>query len=231
MSTAPLQSSRLHYDPMETFEAFQARQRHAYRRGKEAWHARLINGQALQLYDELVRYVGANQFCWVNEETLAEQLGRSLSTIKRWVQQLVQANLIHRERRFGGSSLTYVTAYDVEDHAVDAVVVPDPSVGASEPSQDYVVDAPDSTSMPVEAVAEGGAAPAPHVLFFGRDDEPSISSFSDCDSVKNQHLNVDGGGTPAHDIMFEPDEETASTERLQAEGVIDRGVLHELRQH
>src|SRR3712207_8291687 len=67
MSTAPLQSSRLHYDPMETFEAFQARQRHAYRRGKEAWHARLINGQALQLYDELVRYVGANQFCWVKD--------------------------------------------------------------------------------------------------------------------------------------------------------------------
>src|SRR3712207_5815946 len=136
MSTAALPPSRLHYNPTETFEAFQARQRHAYRRGKEAWRARLISGQALQLYDELVRYVGANQFCWVNEETLATQLGRSLSTIKRWVQQLVQANLIHRERRFGGSSLTYVTAYDdVEDHATDAVVAPDASVGVSELSR------------------------------------------------------------------------------------------------
>ena len=186
MSTTPLQPSRLSYDPTETFEAFQARQRHAYCRGKAAWRARQISGQALQLYDELVRYVGTHQFCWVKEETLAAQLGRSLSTIKRWMQQLAHANLIHRERRFGGSSLTYVTAYEVAEHAVDQDVAPGVGTDVSLPSEDAVP--PCSTASAgtlVETAEQGGAAPAAPGLFFGRDSEPSISSSLDRDPVKS----------------------------------------------
>ena len=85
MSTAPAQPSHLLYDPQETFEAFQNRQRSAYQAGKLAWRAGLVNGQALQMYDELVRYFGANKFCWVKAETLAAQLGLGVSTIKRWM--------------------------------------------------------------------------------------------------------------------------------------------------
>src|SRR4051812_11997015 len=117
MSTAPFRPSHLLYHPQETFEAFQSRQRSAYQAGKQAWRAGRVNGQALQLYDELVRSVGANSFCWVKEETLAAQLGRSASTIKRWMSLLVQAGLIRRGRRFGHSSLTTITAYHRDDLA------------------------------------------------------------------------------------------------------------------
>src|SRR5215213_6306128 len=89
------------HDPRETFEQFQARQRAAYQAGKWAWREGAISSQALQLYDELVRVVGANTVGWIKEETLAERLRRSVCTIRRWMRQLVQADLIRRGRRFG----------------------------------------------------------------------------------------------------------------------------------
>jgi hypothetical protein len=88
MTGASFQPAHLRYNPHETLAAFQARQRHAYQAGKAAWREGRINAQALQLYEELVRYVGANTCAWVKEETLASELGRSVSTIKRWMQQL-----------------------------------------------------------------------------------------------------------------------------------------------
>src|ERR687894_1244819 len=110
MTAAPL--THLRYDAHEPLAAFRERQRHAYQAGKDAWRDAQITAQALQLYEELVRFVGANRYAWVKEETLAVELRRSASTIKRWMQQLVDANLIRRERRFGATSLTYLTAYD-----------------------------------------------------------------------------------------------------------------------
>ncbi len=106
------QPSHLLYNAHETLEEFRERQCRAYHTGKLAWREGLINGQALQLYNELVRCVGANKFAWVKEDTLAELLGRSVSTIKRWMSQLVSAELIRRGRRFGTSSLTYIVAYN-----------------------------------------------------------------------------------------------------------------------
>src|SRR5687768_14701933 len=106
------QPSHLLYNVHETLEEFRSRQRGAYEAGKLAWRAGLINGQALQLYNELVQCVGANKFAWVKEDRLAEQLGRSVSTIKRWMSQLVSAQLIRRGRRFGSASLTYIVAYN-----------------------------------------------------------------------------------------------------------------------
>src|ERR687885_1505985 len=130
MTTASLHPTQLRYNPHETLAAFQARQRHAYQAGKAAWHARQINAQALQLYEELVRYVGANTYAWVKEETLASDLGRSVSTIKRWMQQLVQAQLIRRGRRFGATSLTSLTTYDPADPAPE----PDDARDAAPPT-------------------------------------------------------------------------------------------------
>ena len=104
--------AHLRYDAHEPLPAFRERQRQAYQAGKSAWRDSQITAQALQLYEELVRFVGANRFAWVKEQTLAGELRRSASTIKRWMQQLVEANLIRRERRFGATSLTYITAYE-----------------------------------------------------------------------------------------------------------------------
>src|SRR5690349_13498032 len=95
----------------EPRETFQARQRQAYNAGKVAWRDDRINGQALQLYEELVRRVGANLYCWIGEETLAMELGRSTSTIKRWMRQLIAARLIRRDRQFGHTTHTYISAY------------------------------------------------------------------------------------------------------------------------
>src|SRR5919199_2183834 len=128
MTAAGLHPTHLRYNPHETLAAFQARQRHAYQAGKTAWRAGRINAQALQLYEELVRYVGANTCAWVKEETLARELDRSVSTIKRWMQQLVQAQLIRRGRRFGATSLTFLTAYD----PVDAAAVQDDAQDATQ---------------------------------------------------------------------------------------------------
>ena len=97
------QPSHLLFNVHETLEEFRSRQRGAYHAGKLAWREGLINAQALQLYNELVQCVGANQFAWVKEETLAEVLDRSVSTIKLWIRQLVSAGLIRRGRRFGTS--------------------------------------------------------------------------------------------------------------------------------
>src|ERR671932_351510 len=119
MTAASLPPAHLRCNPHETLTAFQARQRHAYQAGKAAWREGRINAQALQLYEELVRYVGANSYAWVKEETLASDLGRSVSRIKRWMQQLVQAQLIRRGRRFGATSLTALTAYDAADPEPD----------------------------------------------------------------------------------------------------------------
>ena len=94
MTAAAMQPPYFRYNPAETLDAFQARQRAAFNAGKAAWRAGEINGQALQLYEVLVRYVGMNQRAWVKEPTLVEELGRSKSTIVRWMQQLVGAGLI-----------------------------------------------------------------------------------------------------------------------------------------
>src|ERR671933_231147 len=146
--------AHLRYDPQEPLPAFRERQRHAFQVGKAAWRDAQITAQALQLYEELVRFVGANRFAWVKEATLADELRRSASTIKRWMQQLVDAHLIRRERRFGATSLTYITAYD-----------------AAEP------DAPEAPAVDADVLS--AADPAPVVLPAAcADDVPGAPTFS-----------------------------------------------------
>jgi hypothetical protein len=237
MTAAPL--THLRYDAHEPLPAFRERQRHAYQAGKAVWRDGRISAQVLLLYEELVRFVGANRFAWVKEETLALELRRSVSTIKRWMQQLVRVGLILRERRFGATSLTYIAAYDrdgepevssEQDSAADARQAANPSsVVLADTRVDDVQGVPSDVAHE-ENSAGSGAGQRAAGLFFGRTDEPSIGSSLRRDSFKRQHVKISGGGTTAHDIRSDDEDATLSMDRLEAEGVSDRNVLHELRQ-
>lgn len=230
MTAAAVQPGRPLYDPRETLEDFRSRQREAYQAGKLAWRDGTISGQALQLYDELVRVVGANKFGWIKEETLAALLVRSVSTVKRWMSQLVRARLIRRDRRFGGSSLTYITAYDIGDTPEDQDTADDAPASTEEPP---VADRPAAHGTPETPalVEQIGADPAPADAapdaFFAPADAPSISSVVSRHTL-TQTLNPAGGGlqVPAATNDLVPTTET--TRRLQGEGVCAPQVLEEL---
>lgn len=244
MSAAPAQPSYLQYDPQETFEAFQCRQRSAYQAGKQAWRAGLVNGQALQLYDELVRYVGANRFCWVKEETLAAQLGRSESTIKRWMRQLVEVGLISRGRRFGQTSLTFITAYCTDESTEQAepqeqlLAVSAPPLEASHQGAERLTDtrkelhqANSPTPMLDHPEHAQECQAVPPAACGEPKNEPSISSFLLPHTYKDHHVKIGGGGKNTPTQAPERIEGTATTIRLQDEGVNDPDVLHELQEH
>ncbi|MBA3946157.1 MAG: hypothetical protein H0X37_16535, partial [Herpetosiphonaceae bacterium] len=211
MSAIAFQAVRPMYDVEETAHAFQARQRAAYLAGKATWRDGRISGQALQLYDELVRYVGANRFCWVKEETLADLLHRSVSTIKRWMQQLVDVHLIRRDRRFGLSSLTAITAYDTgADSAQAGQEVATPSAPTNQPARRLPASDGDGGAAP--AGIDAHRLPATADGFFPSADEPSISSFLDPHTLKNpmKHL---GGGISERTETTEPAGEIATITR------------------
>ncbi len=182
-----------------------------------------------------MRFVGANRFTWVKEATLAVELHRSMSTIKRWMQQLVVARLIRRDRRFGATSLTYIVAYDVDDahgdHLEEEPGHANAAGSTSLVSQADHCEEPADISTPVDGGEEGVQVSPALELFFGRTSEPSISSFLVQDSVKNQNPKIGGDGTSTRDIRSEIDGQTPAISQLQAEGVVDTGVLRELRHH
>jgi hypothetical protein len=232
MSAAAIQPPALRYAPTETLAAFQARQRAAFQAGKAAWRAGQINGQALQLYETLVRYVGMNHFAWVKELTLVEELGRSKSTIVRWMQQLVGAGLIRRPRRFGASSLTYITAYDIDDSDsddLDDAPADEHTSDEARPTPEVEADQPALADSSPAAAPDDQLAPAA-ASFFGRTSEPSINPFSRRDLIKNPQLNPGGGGIAAGSQNAGV-EATAATTRLQQEGVLSPQVLAELHEH
>jgi len=230
--------SRHHYDVHETLETLQARQRRAYNAGKNAWREGLINGQALQLYEVLVRRVGANQYCWIGEDALAEELRRSVSTIKRWMRQLVLARLIRRGRQFGYTTHTFIGAYDQSDEPEQCIKAMDVSPGEPE----YRIEQPPETTCEAMGQAPGAgqsvaAAPSDEQvasrkdLFVGLKNGLSIGSFLVPDTIKNQHVNSIGGGKVSTRKASEISEETETTARLQTEGVVDPDVLNQLKDH
>ena len=219
----------------ETREDMQARQRQAYGTGKEAWKEGRITGQVLQLYEELVRRVGGNPYCWIGEEALATDLNRSVSTIKRWMRQLVEAGLIRRERQFGHTTHTYIVAYDdycmTEKAAVAATnsTARKPRTLKQQPASSCRQSIPEISSAHIHegttqtqiASAEKSEQPVE------RKDELSISSDSSRDSIKNQHLKLLGGGSGSES---DHRRETTSSIRLQEEGVCDSDVVGELQE-
>ncbi len=230
MLAAHPQSLQLAYDPSEPLEAFRVRQRRAYDAGEQAWREGSINAQAQKLYNLLVRYVGAHRFCWVGEETLAAELSKDVSTIKRWIRQLRAAHLVRRERRYGHASLTFITAYDqtgapsvVEqnhDVEVDTWRSHPTCNGSSGPSE-----------APVDAIADvSEAVVAPVAQSSGPTNASSISAFLPQDTLKDQELKGNsGGGKLGIDITNMPVEETAATDYLQTEGIVAPAVLDELK--
>jgi len=211
----------------------QARQRQAYCAGKVAWREGRISGQVLQLYEELVRRVGANDYSWIGEETLATELNRSFSTIKRWMRQLIDAHLIRRERQFGHTSHTYIVAYESTTETKEAGVAT--ATPASSAHRVRRTASKQRTSPRCQTMTSGSAA-------HGSDDEaalqatshepverineptndPSIGSDLVQDSIKNQHIKTMGGGKDCY-------EETPAILRLQEVGVSDSTVLSELQ--
>jgi hypothetical protein len=229
--------AHLRYNPDETLDNFRRRQRHAYLAGKLAWREHLINAQALQLYNELIHVVGANKFAWIKEETLAQHFDRSVSTIKRWISQLVHAGLIQRGRRFGSASLTSITAYqrDAPEQQPSITPVPaEPALPPARPAEDAPM--PPTQVRPTAAVSAQSepdasakeCSSAPQTSFVGSGSEPSISSFLRRHTMKTHHVNFSGGGGESIPPAFEIVRETEATRRLQAEGVGDPDVLQEL---
>ena len=235
------QPSHLLFNVHETLEEFRSRQRAAYHAGKLAWREGLINAQALQLYNELVQCVGANQFAWVKEETLAEVLDRSVSTIKRWIRQLVSAGLIRRGRRFGTSSLTYIIAYNQSSEAdehLDTTAGPagdHSSLHEPHPQGHDQHGSQAASVLPLPALADLGssiqASDTPPATPFGwSTNEPSFGSFSHRQTFKDQHVNsFGGGGNQTAQTRDERIDGTEASSRLQAEGVADPDVLAELQ--
>lgn len=69
--------------------------------------------------------VSGNKHTWVGKDTWAAKFHVDESTIKRWIAKLVQVGLIRRQRRFGTSSCTYITAYDRRTMVLDGAATVD----------------------------------------------------------------------------------------------------------
>jgi len=237
MSAAPLPSYH-RYDVYETLETLQARQRSAYNAGKTAWREGLINGQALQLYEALVRRVGANQYCWIGEDALAEELRRSVSTLKRWMRQLVHARLIRRGRQFGYTTHTFIVAYDRSDEPEQCITANgapprEPVQPIEQPPEDAceAMEQAAGAGQSVAAATSDERAASRKEVFVGLENGLSISSFLVRDTIKDQHVNSIGGGRVSTRTASEITEETETTARLQTEGVVDPDILNQLKDH
>lgn len=238
LATRTQPPSHLLYNIRETLDELRERQHGAYQAGTRAWREGLINGQALQLYNELVRCVGANRFAWIKEDTLVEQIGRSVSTIKRWMSQLVAAQLIQRGRRFGSSSLTYIVAYELSSDPEEQLLVPidapsctvrDHEHGPAGASERQASSAAAQSATGARSPFAEDASSRTDQPSFASTSEPSIGSFSRRHTIKSQHIKTQGGGTSSQ--MTEPEliEHNEATAVLRAEGVEDINVLRELQ--
>jgi GntR family transcriptional regulator len=67
-----------------------------------------LSDGAFRLYALLLKYAWQSGGCWPGVKTLARDLGRSPSTIKARLDELVRRGLIIRERRLGTSSITWI---------------------------------------------------------------------------------------------------------------------------
>ena len=67
----------------------------------------LTDGQK-RVYERLVRFAGQNGDCFPQLQTLADELGKSLSQLKRDIGKLEEIQLIAHKSRAGRKSNTYV---------------------------------------------------------------------------------------------------------------------------
>ncbi|MDY7076992.1 MAG: helix-turn-helix domain-containing protein [Chloroflexota bacterium] len=65
-----------------------------------------LSDGAFRLYVLLLKYARQSGGCWPGVERLAQDLGKTKSTIKARLAELAERGLVTRERRFGASSIT-----------------------------------------------------------------------------------------------------------------------------
>lgn len=201
---------------------YQNRRAYAYEIGERAALQRIISTDAyLFLYKELVRLCKDRAFCWPGLDWLAEHLGMSVGTIKRWLDELVCAGLIRRKPRPGGlTTLTIIPALDAYDagHVTIETELPD--------EHDRV--------LPITSATPASSTPTP--LFFvpeqGISADPPDSAQVIRHTIKRQKVKSsvvgccqqpDQDGTPAIIV-------NTVTEVLQAAGLTDPVVINELHQ-
>ncbi len=198
-----------------------ARRSYAFEIGEALAQKRVISADAyLFLYKELVRLCKERAVCWPGLDWLAERLGTSVGTIKRWMEELIAATLIRRKPRPGGrTTLTIIPALDDYDAGQRATELeaPDELVGQPTPG-------PGRTSPPQ----------APEPLFFAPtqriEGDPTTSPKLIRYTIKRQkqNLNVVGCNRPPS-VDGPPLATNAVTDALRAAGLTDPLVINELQ--
>jgi predicted transcriptional regulator len=186
-----VERTSLVYNITETQAEFQARQRHAYNAGRQAWQERRMPAYLIPFYEALVERVGANNYTWVSEETLAEVFQVDVSTIKRWIARLVRAGLIRRQRQFATSSRTYITAYDPATMLLDGEAA---TITVAELQTTRIEDVqPSDDQLTMHTAAQEDQEPPTEGVSFRRRYEPSFGAHLRPDP-NTDHLNLGSGG-------------------------------------
>ncbi len=199
-----------------------ARRAYAFDIGEGLAQKRVISADAyLFLYKELVRLCKDRAFCWPGLDWLAQRLGTSIGTIKRWLDELVSAGLIRRKPRPGGlTTLTTIPALDDYD-AGQPGTEPEPS---DEPERVPTITpaTPPSPTLipPLFFVPKQGIACDPPesagVIRHTVKRQKIKSSVVGCTEQKNQDASPPVNTNPV-------------TEALQAAGLTDPVVINELQ--
>ncbi|HEY0739305.1 MAG TPA: DnaA N-terminal domain-containing protein [Herpetosiphonaceae bacterium] len=179
--------TELVYDPNETYEQLGARRQHALDQGRQAVRERRISGDLYLFYEYLIERVGANKYTWIGEDTLAEVFSVDASTIKRWMAKLVRAGLIRRQRQFGTTSRTYISAYDPGTVLLDSAIAETVELDAADP----VIDTVPIDAAPLLTQTDQGTHA--DTVSFRRNDAPTFGADLRRDP-KDSHLRLGGGG-------------------------------------
>ncbi len=199
-----------------------ARRAYAFDIGESLAQKRVISADAyLFLYKELVRLCKDRAFCWPGLDWLAERLGTSVGTIKRWLDELVSTGLILRKPRPGGqTTLTTIPALDAYD--AGQVIIE--------------TDLPDEVERASPAIppTPPASTPTPPLFFVpeqGITCDPAESAPLIRHTVKRQKFKfpVVGCTDKNNQDKRPPLIVNPVTEALQAAGLTDPEVINELR--
>ena len=242
--TAPCST---HPAPTAAFEAYCARRAYAYSVGEAKARQREISADAyLFLYKELVGLAGERTYCWPGLAYLASSLATSVGTLKRWMKELEQADLIRRQPRPGGqTSLTFITAYlafAAEPPSAMSQQPPeleDDERAAADHPRTGTVTTDDMLAQPKEIISSPPQSAEPsqtRVLCFGPEQEIASDRCGGSTAIphtvktqESENPGTCGGGIgqALHNIAMVA--ETAITALLDKEAVHDAAALNELQ--
>jgi hypothetical protein len=222
-------------------ERLAARRATAFYIGEAKARRREISADAyLFLYKELVTLAGERTYCWPGLDYLAATLETSEGTIKRWLRELEQADLIQRKARPGGlTTLTYISAYltgipSTLPSASDPVTRPRTGTGGG-----ALKDSDEATPYAaVHRVTEHPPSLTPseeanhQELFFGSSQginaDRRAGSAAIPPTVKNQNLESGGCGRNSSAIRNRRPMPNDATSLLRNEGIASSQVINEL---